>query len=116
MNTYSPEWHEHRKGLYQEEVQKIVDGVVEDVQAGMILLPNHLVDQLIATVRSSIYVNDNDMAAEVLRYAGTPCAGMTIVPGQPGPFPWRRLAELAMNADCIKELDSRREVDILFGH
>jgi len=123
--TYSPEWHEHRRALYVEEVQKIVDGVVEDVKAGKVASPNAFVDQLSAAVRASAYTNDADLIVECVKYATQASAGLitlaqeiafgnrTIDPQ--APLPWQYLATRAMCADAIQLVDSCREVDTLFG-
>lgn len=119
----TPEWHEERKGLYGEEVHKLVDGIVEDVKAGHITTPGGLRDRVDAAVRLTAHVNDDLLCAEVLRYSRRACEGISKVCRNPKlhrlmmeekRFPWRGLAEEAMFHDCYDLLMYKPEVEALY--
>lgn len=121
--VFSAQWHTERKGLYFETVQKLVDGIVEDVKAGKIGDRGKLQNQVEANVRQDAYVNDDILAAEVLRYSNRACEGLAKVAQHPTllrlamiekRFPWRGLAEEAFYHDCWDELCKRTEIEILY--
>jgi hypothetical protein len=111
----TPEWYEERKGLYWEEVNKLVDGVVDDIEAGKLKHWANAEQQLLDHAEKSGYQQDVELAVECLRYSKGPSRGLLdssssiFVQLYSDPFPWLVLAQAAMKHDCLTVLLERKE-------
>jgi hypothetical protein len=92
---------QEESGLYEEELNKLVDGVVEDVRSRPAYTKDDAASQLRAAVQRSNYVLDETLALHVLKHSGKP---------------WHLLdAALKTMADCAQEeLEMRQEYKNLF--
>jgi len=112
---------QEEQGLYQEEVQKLVDGVVEDIRNGHVRSHLKALSHLHACVDTSWCLNgDDDNALVVLRWAKYPCALLanmctlgplhidTLDDGR-ARFPLLKAARYAVQKECREELQSRPE-------
>ena len=58
---------EERRGLYDEEIEKLVDGLLCDVSSGDVKTRQHGVTQLARAISHSRYTADCDEMKEVLK-------------------------------------------------
>lgn len=63
---------QEEEGQFHEEIDKIVDGVVEDILAGHVRYKSQAKEQAAAAARQSAYAVDQDLALAVLKYGAQP--------------------------------------------
>lgn len=114
---------QEEQGLYQEEVQKLVDGVVEDIRNGHLKARKDAMRQLFECCNASWCLGHVDHMIAVLRYAKHPSyvffwhsqphiAGVVIdltFGAGTDKFPWKLCAGTALKADCGNDLQIRSE-------
>lgn len=102
-------------GEYRETVEKIVDGVVEDIKAGHFTRRADATASVAAAVLNHRYINDPELNILVLKYGTHPSSfhhrRRTFSPVTP--IPWKEMANWCMQDDCQEELDRRAEFQAL---
>jgi hypothetical protein len=104
---------DHSQGQYREEVQKLVDGVVEDVNGCKVPTQAIALTQLYAACYRSPYANDPAFFPAVLEYGGHPSAYLTSAGEREtdprSPVPWQQMAFVCLWFDARQELLRRPE-------
>ncbi len=70
MADVPPLGEQEAEGLFHEEIQKLVDGVVEDIRNGHVPTQDAAVTQLHAAIPHSRYATDEVHMLEVIKYRG----------------------------------------------
>lgn len=112
---------QEEQGLYQEEVQKLVDGVVEDIRNGHLKSRRVAMEQLMECCGHSRYLKDMASVITVLLWSKCPSFGFVVMPeitpdtraelvgDGSRPFPWGFCAASALKGECGRELRTRPE-------
>ena len=108
---------DHAAGEYREEVEKLVDGVVEDINGCKVASRAQARVQLANACGRSAYATDPALAAVVLTYSAHPSFyhSMCPPPRTTDPMPWPRMARAALGADACEELERRPQYQALPG-
>jgi len=108
---------DHSRGEYREEVEKIVDGVVEDINSCKVLSRTFAVRQAATAARQSPYATDPAFFPATLEYGTHPSAYLQHVASRSttAPVPWQEMASACLVADVTEELERRPEFGALRG-
>lgn len=99
------------RGEYREEVEKIVDGVVEDINSCKVLSQSLARLQAATAARQSAYATDPAFFAATLEHGTHPSAYLQHVGSRPAtaPVPWQEMAAACVALDVTTELERRPE-------
>lgn len=99
------------RGEYREEVEKIVDGVVADINGCKTLNHGFAKFQALSAAGRSPYATDPSFVPDTLVYGGHPSAYLGHVASRPttAPVPWQEMAAACLAADVAAELERRPE-------
>lgn len=109
---------DHSRGEYRTEVERIVDGVVEDINGCKVATKGFAKLQAATAAGQSAYATDPAFFPATLEYGTHPSAYLAVSKGRRAtdPVPWQSMAAACLAADVAEELERRPEFNALPGY
>lgn len=100
---------DERRGLYREEVDRLVRIVAEDIEGGEYKNDVAARTAMAKVCQESAYVKDDALAIEVLKFSPEALAGFYELEPEDKIFPFTALAYAALRSECTRQLRSTSE-------